>query len=336
MDVVQYAPDVFIERRDKVTPTEKDAQMVQSMLDKYACFKEGDFQGGGLGLGRGPSESRSGGGGERGERGGGRTSRHGGHGHGHGGHSQGHGGRYGGGGRHGHGHGYGYGYGGGGGAPSHRIQKAITYEDKLKREIQGLLNKIADANTPVLLKRFQYILDAKSVDIVLDTILSRCYMHEAYMPFFVTLLEHIHAVYPQQVADRLTHFMETFMNELHCLNIRPDILLVDDYDAFCHFVKTKKHIYGKHMLLIEVIKRNLLADKYEEYFGFIWAFVLKSLDMMQLLEVGASLLVTFFARFKDLDKRNQVRELYTSDIQPHCQSKRIVFTFLKICEPPEI
>lgn len=196
------------------------------------------------------------------------------------------------------------------------------------------MNKIADANIPSIMKRFQYMLDDKSVEIVLEVVLAKCFMHDKYIKCYMTMLEHLHSRFESQVMDRLMSFMESFMVEMDKMEIRSDILTLDDYDAFCLFVKTKKHVYGKHAMLLNMIENGILSPYYEEYFVFIMTFVQQSITKSpHLLEIGANMLVMFFEVFKEAeDKRQAVQELYQDSVA-HCNiNKKTQFIFMALCD----
>lgn len=304
MDVIQIPADAFLERRN-IASIDKDVALVQELVTKYYCFQEAE--GGGPPP---PSVTR---------RDPHYTKRA----------------QY-----HSHNKHHRHHAAASASATATRHVKVLSFEDKVRREIQGIMNKIASANMNAILKRFNYMMDEKSIDIILEAIMTKCYMHDEYLSCYIVMIKHIHERFPEHVTARARMFFDTFLNELGSLTINEDVLTNDDYDAFCLFVKTKKHLYGKHKTVLSMMLQDGLlpaATHMDMYFDFIMTFITAAAHdrLHQKIEVGATLLSIFFkVHPHDHARRLRVSQLYDSVVRDVCTSKKTQFLFLQVCECP--
>lgn len=223
-DVLFVEPAVFYEVRN-IPSDDKDVALVIMLIDKYGCFIELPSSGGNE-TGAGRSAFRTG-----------QPS----HGHNH--HQR-------------RGNGFAF----------HRLppikrHKQVSVEDKIKRDVQSILNKVTQSTLDKLLNKILELADEKNVHHILDVLVHTSYRQDKFIDFYCRTLSLLNQRFGDRIHSELASILEGVMLDykqcLEVLDVPVNVLSSCTEDEFCTYVKMKKLLLGKNTLLTFVMSTNL-------------------------------------------------------------------------------
>lgn len=323
LDLVQYFPQTFL-RYQSTPSSQKDTITVTSLLAKYSCFDESLPS-------NPPVDARS-----HGSRRGNPTYH----------------GSYGGGHHHRRYHLQGPTHGsssasggstGGGGSVYARVapirrHRQLGYEEKLRRELQSLLNKMSVQNFERIADKILTLTDRNNFFYVLDTVLLKCYSQDAFIKNYTYILMRLHDLFPdiRAVFDlQLVEFYNTFRSDLQTLSIANDILTNASEDAYCAFVKIKRHLYGKNRVLLTLMHRlsdfPILEDA---YFDMLMEFLTDTCTNDPMYEIAIVLIREFSLAFPAAhEKIDRFKRIFHDTIEDRVQFKKVLFLLKEFSTP---
>jgi hypothetical protein len=318
LDLVQYFPQTFL-RYQSTLSSQKDTITVSSLLASYTCFDESVPS-------NPPMDTRS-----HGSRRGNPVH------HGmYGGHQR----RY-----HPHGsHGSHGSSSGSGGSVYARVapirrHRQLGYEEKLRRELQSLLNKMSVQNFERIADKILTLTDKNNFSLVLDTLLQKCYSQDAFIKNYTYILMRLHDLFPDVRAvfeDQLVEFYNAFAKDLQTLCVPDDILTNASEDAYCGFVKTKRYLYGKNRVLLTVMHRlsdfPILEDA---YFDRLMDFMTDTCMNDPMYEIAILLIREFSLAFPHAhEKIDRFKRVFHETIEDRVQFKKVLFLLKEFSTPP--
>jgi len=133
-----------------------------------------------------------------------------------------------------------------------QIVKAISYHDKMIREITGIINKINASNSSQIVKKIERLIDANNVALISDIILEKSTIHTSYMFELVKLLEVMSERYSPIVFSSVSTFINNFTVNLHNKFTWLMDLDYENYDEYCTFILQKKILLNKVALVLHL------------------------------------------------------------------------------------
>lgn len=150
--------------------------------------------------------------------------------------------------------------------------------DKIKKEINGSLNKISNTNSKtiflVILKLFEENVDLFDYEYFVDNLFDKAVMQPTYCPIYVKLfiiMNRKHNSVDKENQDKFSKLLiskcELFKKMIEEFSkTEDDILNPDDYDDFCDKNKQKVFKKGFAQFIGELHKNNFLTNEFlDEY-----------------------------------------------------------------------
>jgi hypothetical protein len=154
---------------------------------------------------------------------------------------------------------------GGFGAPLPK-QRIMTYD----RELKATLNKLTRHNYGKLSSSILNFKDDTNIDLLLSSLLEKCYTQSCFLDIFVSLIVDLYAVADadtkSNIDTALTQFVTQFMGCTQLLNFRMRNTNTD-YDGFCDDMIMRNSIVGKHRTILALLNRILDKHFRQVYLG---------------------------------------------------------------------
>ena len=131
-----------------------------------------------------------------------------------------------------------------------------TYE----RELQSTLNKLTRHNYVKLATAILDFKCDKNLDLLVASLLEKCYTQTCFLDLFICLLCDLHASSGDDVKTRIDNalavFVTTFMGSDNLLSFRIRST-TKDYEGFCTDISNRNQIVGKHRTILALLERML-------------------------------------------------------------------------------
>lgn len=214
--------------------------------------------------------------------------------------------------------------------PPMRRNRQLGFEDKLKREVQSLLNKMTTQNNERIIEKILRITDAKNLLLVVDVIFDKCYSQDAFICNYTNILIQLHKTFPLQETsffEQVLKFHDVFRCDLWKLHVENDILTTNSDDEYCRFVKSKRYLYGKHRVLLSLIDQiDTIPINLHLYFEMLIEFMLKVCTNDPMYEIAITLVKEFSHVFPDEHEKIELfSKLFDQHIKEKVSFKKILF-----------
>jgi hypothetical protein len=208
-----------------------------------------------------------------------------------------------------------------------RRNRQLTFEEKFRREMQSMLNKITEHTKTSLTERILEMVNAHNIDYALTILIHTSYTQESYMMFYCDVIKLLHHKLgeeaPLSFDNAFSQLIEDYFEKIEGLEIASDILTINDYDLFCAYVKHKKTCLGKNFLITFAIKHGV--SKELSLHGWIHrhqALLAEKCFNNPSIELGVRLIQQIF---KQLPKQFDAEQKQYIDLYENTLSHRITF-----------
>jgi hypothetical protein len=201
--------------------------------------------------------------------------------------------------------------------------------DAGQRALLGLLNKVSAQNISAMRAKIISCVSRSSLDVetVSSALLNKCYHEDCYAHLYTRLLLEVMGTSCEArnvVYDLAMAFVHEF---LHSPCVRAvDDTKVDDYDAFCAMVKTKKLAIGKNRAIIELLRNDVLHTiSPEAYYTALLRRLSATSDGSDAdLELHLDFITDFARSFREVPDAESLRAALARDVgslSPKCRFK---------------
>ena len=220
--------------------------------------------------------------------------------------------------------------------------------DKIKKEINGSLNKMSNANSKtiflVILKLFEENIDIFDYENFVNTLFDKAVMQPTYCPIYVKLfiiMNRKHNSIDKENQDKFSNMLitkcelfKTMIEEIS--KTKDDILNPDNYDEFCQKNKQKVFKKGFAQFIGELHKNNFLTNDFlEEYLIALIKNIIFNLDNNNINIENSSVCLIQLIK-TTMNKRQfyqnvvytKIRDIISYKVMP----KKIKFLFMDLLE----
>lgn len=135
-----------------------------------------------------------------------------------------------------------------------RARSDLTAKDKLMREIQSNINKIAESNRVVIFKKIEKLIDLRNVDEIVNILLENCSTNGSYITSMMELVKNVAVTYPTEVEKCISVYISNFSTHFEQMIQDFTKLHYEDYNQFCTFLKNKIEISNRLKIVITFLK----------------------------------------------------------------------------------
>lgn len=135
-----------------------------------------------------------------------------------------------------------------------RFRNDLTAHDKLMREVQSNINKIAEANQDTIYKKIEKVVDERNVEEIVNIILTSCSRNGSFLKILMSLVSALAGKYPKEVSECIQTYVANFHREMESIVESLRVLDYEDYNEFCSFLKCKNETINKLQITLIFLK----------------------------------------------------------------------------------